>query len=247
MARLGRYAGLLSIDASDTLRPPGFDVMTLLLAMLGGVLAVLQPITDPAGVATSVLDPTLFAVAIFLAMRAAAGISGLAENGVLQVYLAYPVSRLGVGAVLWVSRVLIPAASLLAIPAATASLILYPVVSQAPGRLLAVYAAYLVQALLYGTVFSLIAVKTRSPATSGLFSIAFYFTYTVSAFILVVVSTNLGVPWLSRAGVSLLYYRVVLEALGGAEVAAWQLAAVPAGLAAALAALLLYFHRRFEA
>ena len=240
--------GLLVIDAVESLRPPGFDVMLFLVALLGGVLAVIQPITDPATLVVSVLDPTLLAVAIFLALRAGAGITGLVESGVMQVYLAYPVSRPSAALVLWASRVLLPASVLVAAPVLAASAILYPVASSDPARLAAAVYGYMAQALLYGTAFALIAVKARNPGTASLLSIAFYFTYTVMGIILLALSTTLAEPILANIGKAILYYRTVLDMLTAPEnVEAWQAAWAPLAAAALLAAYLAYFTRRFEA
>ncbi len=221
--------------------------MLFLVAALGGVLSVLQPITDPATLASTVLDPTLFAVAIFLALRAGSGITSLVESGVMQVYLAYPVSRRGAALILWVSRVAMPSLILIATPVIVASLILYPVVAGDPGRLLAGIAGYEAQALLYGTVFALIAVKSRSSGTASLLSIAFYFSYTVAGVILIILSTTLGAPTFGHLGKAILYYRTMLDYLVAVEVTAWQLAFTPTLLVVLLIIYIIYYTRRFEA
>lgn len=221
--------------------------MLFMVAALGGVLSVLQPITDPATLASTILDPTLFAVAIFLALRAGSGITGLVESGIMQVYLAYPVSRRGAALALWVSRVLLPSFILIATPISVASLILYPVVAGDPARLLAGIAGYEAQALLYGTVFAIIAVKSRSSGTASLLSIAFYFSYTVAGLILIILSTTLGAPGLGRLGKAILYYRTILDYLVAGNVSMWQLAFTPALLASLLIIYIIYYTKRFEA
>ncbi|GAB6148167.1 hypothetical protein [Stetteria hydrogenophila] len=260
--RLRSYTSLLSIDAADSLRPPGFDLMLILVAALSAVLTVLQPVTDPASLTVIALDPTLAATALFLAFRAGAGLTSLAESGILQVYLAYPVSRAGLALTLWASRILAPALILVLAPVTVAAVIHYPIVAANPARLAAAVAGYLLQALLYGTGFALIALKSRNSGMASLLSLAFYFTYTATGIILIVLSASLGKETLGEIGYALLLYRAVTNYLHSkaaatlnastptvtllGETQPWQLAVVPALLAAMLAAYILYYTRRLE-
>jgi len=245
-----RLFWLAVLDGLESLRPPGFDLMLLVIAGLGGVLAGIQPLSEPYSVARVVLDPTLFTVALFLALRGASGLAHAASSGIMEVYLSYPVPRWGVALALLASRVVVPAAALLAAPLLVAATLLYGVVARDPLAAAVVYGGYLVQALLYGTVFALIAVAARSPGTASIASITFYFAYNV----LWIISRALSgqVPLLDRLASSLYYnyvaYRyVVREATGaGAQVTLLDATLVPAMAAAAALAFTLYLARRFE-
>ncbi|MEB3787662.1 MAG: hypothetical protein GSR78_02770, partial [Desulfurococcales archaeon] len=81
---------LALVDSSDSLRPPGFDVMMIIIASLGAALATMQPISEPHVAARIILDPTLFAATLFLALRGSAGTAGLVQRGIAAVYLSYP-------------------------------------------------------------------------------------------------------------------------------------------------------------
>ncbi len=66
---------LVVLDSLDSMRPPGFDIMMLVIAALGAVMATIQPASQSYILARLVLEPTLFTVALFLRLR---GLSALA-------------------------------------------------------------------------------------------------------------------------------------------------------------------------
>ncbi len=247
---LARLYWLASLDGLDSLRPPGFDVMLIIIAGLGGVLASIQPLSEPYSAARVVLDPTLFTVALFLALRGSSGLAHSIRSGVVEVYLSYPVSRWQAALALLLSRIIVPAATLLAAPLAVAGIVLYGVIARDPAGYLLVYAGYLVQALLYGTVFALMAVAAKSPGTASVASITFYFAYNV----IWIISQALAgqVAWLERLSSSLYYnyvvYRVAIARGTGAplEVPVLDATLVPLATLLAAAAFTVYIARRFE-
>ncbi len=188
----------------------------------------------------------MFATAIFLALRSAAGITGLIQNGVINTYMSYPVSRLGVAFSLLLSRVLIPAASLLLIPLVVAGIILWPTISSGLGNYALMYMAYLTQALLYGSMFTLIAVISRSPGTASVASIAVYFTYNVLSLIFSVIGSSMGIGFLIDFGDAMGFNYMVYRRLLGETVLVWQLALVPLLTITLISGILAYFTRRFE-
>ncbi len=237
---------LVMIDSSDSLRPPGFDLMILLIATLGAVLASIQPIVEAHVAVRIILDPTLFATAIFLALRSSAGITSLVQSGGINTYMSYPLSRLGVAVGLFLSRVLIPAASLLLVPLIVAGVILWPTISRGLDNYALMYVAYLIQALLYGSMFTVIAVVSRSPGTASVASIAVYFTYNVLSLIFSVLGSSMGVSLLVDIGDAMGFNYMVYRSLLGEHVLLWQLAMVPILTTILIASILTYFTRRFE-
>jgi len=247
----GRALRLAALDGLDSLRPPGFDVMMFVIATLGAVLAAVQPLSEPYALARMILDPTLFTVALFLALRGSAGLAGLIRGGILEVYLSYPVGRVGVAAAILASRILVPAASLLALPLIVASILLYPVVARDPAGLLIVYAGYMVQAVFYGLVFALIAVATKNTGTASIASITFYFAYNVIWFIIRAVSPSPdSILYTAAEALHFNYiayrYAIIRAGTGGLEIGTLQAVLVPAATLALAAAFILYMARRFE-
>ncbi|MCE4613177.1 MAG: hypothetical protein F7C07_05030 [Desulfurococcales archaeon] len=243
---LRRFASLARIDTSDSLRPPGFDLMLLIVSILGAALVAIQPLTQPHTAAAIILNPTLFATSIFLALRSAGGITGLIQSGLAQVYMAYPVSRIQLLLVLLASRILAPALALMSAPLLVAAVILYPVVSSDPESYLVMFSAYLGQAILYGLAFTLISLRARSPGTATIASITFYFAYIVSSILMATLSPALREPLLGELADAMSLYVVVNRYLSGATVDVWQLALVPSLVAILFLAVVAYFTRRFE-
>ncbi len=248
MAR--RSLVLALMDGLDSLRPPGFDLMLFVIATLGAVLAAIQPLSEPYAAARIILDPTLFTVALFLALRGSAGLAGIVRTGIIEVYLSYPVSRRGVALALLASRILVPAASLLAVPLLVAGVLLYPVVSRDPASYLIVYTGYLVQALFYGSVFAAIALASKGTGTASILSITFYFAYNVAWLILQAVSGGMGLLYEVAEAMHFNYiaYRYALIRAGSEwlEITSLQALLVPVATLTVMAALVLYFERRFE-
>ena len=244
--QLRRLVELALVDSSDSLRPPGFDVMMVIIASLGAALATMQPISEPHVAARIILDPTLFAATLFLALRGSAGAAGLVQRGVAAVYLSYPVSRATVYAAIVFSRVLLPAATLLAAPLLVAGLVLLPVIAENPASYVVVFLAYLLQACMYGSVFLLAGLAARNPGTASVASITFYFAYNITMLILSAVGAALGSSIASGIADAMAFYYMIYRILLGVDVAPWQLLLVPALLVAALSIGLVYFTRRFE-
>jgi ABC-2 type transport system permease protein len=247
LGKASRLAALVALDASDTLRPPGFDVMLFIVSAVGAALAVIQPLTSPVAVANAVLDPVVvFAVSLYLAMRASSGIALLASTGVLQVYMAYPISRLELAAALLASRVLAPIATLVGAPLAVAAIALPGAVARGPADYVAQYLAYTLHLTLYGVAFALIALAARSPGTSSIASLTFFFLYTGLYLLLTIASVSLGSTLLRRLAEAMLFYRVTSDYLSGLHVEPWQFLLVPGLLSALLAAYFYVVDRRFE-
>ncbi|MFN4046665.1 MAG: hypothetical protein ACK4H7_04925, partial [Acidilobaceae archaeon] len=173
-----RLQHVMYIDLSDVLRPPGIDLLLVLVAALGTILVSIQPVTSPVLASMMALEPTLIALAIFLALRGAAGVTWLVQSGIMHVYLSYPVSRASIAMVLIASRVVIPSILILGIPLVAALILLGPTLIGGLDKVAVAYLSYIDQAALYGSLFLLIALRVKSQATSGLLSVALYFTYT---------------------------------------------------------------------
>lgn len=247
----GRLLSLVVLDSLDSMRPPGFDVMMLVIAALGAVMSTIQPASQSYVLARMVLEPTLFTVALYLALRGASGVAGLVREQIIEVYMAYPISRLGVLAAIVASRVVIPAVMLLALPITIAGILVYPVVVRDPSSYLLVFSGYLVQSLLYGIVFILIAVAAKNTGTASVLSITFYFAYNVVWLIIQSLSAGLG-EWAQHLEHGMMFQRVTyFTALERAGLPSTPLSAidylmVPATIAAAAAVFTAYFTRRFE-
>lgn len=243
---LSSFYHILYIDVSDTLRPPGLDILVLLLAILGAILVSIQPVTSPLIASRMVLDPTLLALALFLAIRSSAGLATLIQTGVINVYLSYPLSKATIALVLLISRVLIPSLLILAVPLATSIILLGPTMYKGLDVILSSYASFLLQSLLYGSLFILIAVRVRSQASSGILSVAVYFTYIALNLILSGIGSAIGNEILRKVGDSMFLPEIVYHAYTSGDYDIWQLALVPTLATTAMIAYLVYFSRRFE-
>ena len=244
---LGRLATLTALDLADTLKPPGFDVMMVLLAALGGSLAVIQPLTQGYVIVFSVLEITMIAITIFLALRGAAGITSLIESGIMNVYLSYPIPREGVAIVLLVSRVLVPSILLLGAPTLVAVIILWRNVIDNPLEVVAMYSSYLIQAFFYGSVFALISLRAKTPGASGVVSVAFYFVYNVAAVLLAHIGASRGVEELTKIANSMILHIALYNMYSGAyNLDLWNLAFVPLAAGLTASTFIVYFTVRFE-
>ncbi len=243
---LARVYHILYIDLSDALRPPSLDVLVVLLAMLGAILVSIQPVTSPLIASRIALDPTLIATALFLAIRSSAGLATLIQTGVLSLYLTYPVHRATVALIILVSRVLIPSTLILATPLATVTILLGPTLYKGFDVILGMYIAFLFQAILYGGIFLLIAVIVKSQATSGVLSVAAYFTYTALHLILTGIGGAVGNELVRRIGESLYLPDIAYYAYSSPDYEVWQLTIVPGLAVLVLLAYLVYMSRRFE-
>ncbi|MCE4622671.1 MAG: ABC transporter permease [Desulfurococcales archaeon] len=242
---------LVVLDSLDSMRPPGFDIMMLVIAALGAVMATIQPASQSYILARLVLEPTLFTVALYLGLRGASGLASLVRQQIIEVYMSYPISRLGVIISIILSRVVIPAVMLLALPILISGILLYPVVLKDPVAYLLVFSGYLTQALLYGIVFLLIAIISRSSGTASVLSITFYFAYNIIWLLIQSLSSSLG-SWAQHMAIAMKFYRVTyFMALQHAGLQTTGLTLteylfVPSIIVIATVSLVLYFTRRFE-
>ena len=252
MPSRGRLVDLIVLDSLDSLRPPGFDLMVLVIATLGAILGSIQPATSSYLLARLILEPTLFTVALYLALRSAAGVASLVGEGIMEVYLSYPLSRGGLALALVTSRVLVPSLILLSVPLAVAGVILAPVVTRDPLGLLVVFTGYLVQAFFYGIVFLGIALSSRTSGTASILGITFYFAYNIVWMLLATLSPGLG-SGLLRLSVAMKFYEVLYYyamSLSGVhpsiEPGLLGFTLVPTMTLIALAGTIAYFKWRFE-
>lgn len=242
---------LVIMDSIDSMRPPGFDIMMLVIAALGAIMATIQPASQSYILARLVLEPTLFTVALYLGLRGASGLASLVKQQIIEVYMSYPVSRLGVITSILLSRVLIPAAMLLALPIIISGILLYPVVFKDPISYVLVFSGYYVQAILYGVVFLLIAIVSRSSGTASVLSITFYFAYNIIWLLIQSLSSSLG-AWAEHMAIAMKFYRVTyfmaLQHVGlrTMDITLVEYLFVPAIIGASTLSLVLYFTRRFE-
>jgi ABC-2 type transport system permease protein len=243
---LTRVYHILYIDISDVLRPPGLDVLVVLLAMLGAILVSIQPVTSPIIASRTALDPTLLATALFLAIRSSAGLATLIQSGILNLYLTYPIHRVTVAVVLLVSRVVIPSALILAIPLVTVLILLGSTLYRGLDVILGMYLAFLLQAVLYGSVFLLVAVRVKSQATSGVLSVAAYFTYIALQLILTGIGGAIGSDVVRRVGEAMYLPNIAYYAYSNLDYEVWQLTLVPGLSILVILAYLTYMSRRFE-
>ncbi|MEN3000187.1 MAG: hypothetical protein ABDH61_06420 [Acidilobaceae archaeon] len=243
---LRTYYNLLYIDVSDVLRPPGLDVLVLLVAALGSALVTIQPVTSPVVATRIALDPTLFAAALFLAVRGSAGMAYLIQSGIINVYLTYPIGKVPLAVLLVISRVFVPSFVVLAAPLVILSLLLSSVMLKGPEKVLGLYFGFFFQASLYGLLFLLFALRSRSQSTSGLLSVSAYFAYVALALILQAVGRSIGNDLATKVGEAMYLPEMVYSSYlsGGAE--SWQLLFVPSLVAFLFVLVVAYFSRRFE-
>mgnify|MGYP001770691795 FL=1 len=248
MAR--RALELLYMDLWDALRAPAFDVMMLIVGVLSGALIVMAPVSSALGALSpnNFFNPVMISVAvatIYMALRSASELVDMIQGGVLQVYMAYPVSRRTVAWTLYLTRSLIPAVILIGLPALVAAIVLYPVVLRSPLDFLLMWLSYLVQSQLYGTAFLLLATRLRTSGMAIVASISFYFGYVALSFFLDLVGYLDSITVLTQVSNSMGFYYVVYDMLtSGAP--AWEAAVVPSLFIGLLAAYVTYVARRFE-
>ncbi len=241
-----RLQHIMYIDLSDVLRPPGIDFLLVLVAALGAILVSIQPVTDPLMASMTALEPTLIALAIFLALRGAAGVTWLVQSGVMHVYLSYPVSRASIALILIVSRVIIPSLLIMGIPLVVVMILLSPVFIGGLEKVAVTYLSYIYQAALYGSLFLLIALRVKSQATSGLLSVAVYFTYTALHVILWSIGRSIGNEFLEKMGYAMYFPNIIYLVYTGSDYDLKQLFLVPLLATFTIIAVIYYMVRRFE-
>jgi ABC-2 type transport system permease protein len=248
---LRRGLELLYLDLWDALRPPAFDIMLLVVAVLAGALTVMEPVTSAEASISpdNGLNPvylSLFVAVLYVALRGSSDLVNVVQSGVMQVYMSYPVSRATVATVLYVTRVLLPAALLLGLPGLIVGIVLYPVVAKDVQIYLALWASYLLQSQMYGAAFLLMSSRLRSSGTAMVASVSFYFGYITLSTLLDVIGFLDNVKqlvWLSDAmgfHYALYYY------ISGQGEPAWTLFLVPAIYVVLMAAYFTYMVRGFE-
>ncbi|MFP3144491.1 MAG: hypothetical protein RXQ93_05710 [Caldisphaera sp.] len=238
---------LALIDLWDSLRPPSFDIMLILVATLSGILSVLEPVTTPPAVSNAVLGAVLFVTSLYLALRASSDLVNLVQTGVMSLYLTYPISRRNVSLMIYLTRVLLPSIILLGIPALVAGIMLYPVVGKNVNEFLIMWVAYLIQAQLYGSIFVLASNKSKSTGTAAVVSITGYFGYTATSVILALIGSIDNIKILTNISNSMGLYNPVYDILTGINTPIWELFVVPVIFISLFITYIIYFTRRFEA
>lgn len=234
------------VDVSDVLRPPGLDVLILLVAALGSALVTIQPVTSPVVATRIALDPTLFAAALFLAVRGSAGMAYLIQSGIVNVYLTYPIGKVPLAVLLIISRVFVPSLIVLAAPLVILTLLLSSVMLKGPEKALGLYLGFFFQASLYGLLFLLFALRSRSQSTSGLLSVSAYFAYVALALILQAIGRSIDNELVRKVGDAMYLPEMVYSSYMRGGVETWQILFVPTIVVFLFVLIVWYFSRRFE-
>jgi ABC-type transport system involved in multi-copper enzyme maturation permease subunit len=235
------------IDSADSVRPPLFDLLVFTMTFLSAVLSYVQLFSSTVSLALSVLSPSLLAAALYLALRGSAGISHLISDRIMELYMSYPISRGGISVAIYASRVAIPSILLISLPALASGIILLPLIESDISGYLAMYGAFLLQAIFYGTVFIAMSLHTRSTGASSILSLLFYFTYNIISLILSSIASDVN-SLLFRLSRAMSFYLTVSAELESnvAPPHLWEILLVPALTAITFAWYLAYFIRRFE-
>ncbi len=246
-----RAIELLYLDLWDALRPPAFDIMLLIVAVMAGSLTVLQPVsTGLSAIAPSNgFNPvymSLFVTTLYIALRSSSDLVNIVQGGIMQVYMSYPVSRRLVAAVLYLTRSLSPAIVLLGLPALVMGVILYPVVLKDPAQYLAMWASYLLQSQMYGAFFLLISTRLKSPGAAMVASVSFYFGYIAFSTLLGLLGIMDGIELYLRISNAMGFYYATYYYMTPTGEPLWTLFVVPAMYVAFMAAYFIYLDRRFE-
>ncbi|MCG2896305.1 MAG: hypothetical protein L7G95_03005, partial [Acidilobus sp.] len=90
---LRRGLELLYLDLWDALRPPAFDIMLLVVAVLAGALTVMEPVTSAEASISpdNGLNPvylSLFVAVLYVALRGSSDLVNVVQSGVMQVYMS---------------------------------------------------------------------------------------------------------------------------------------------------------------
>ena len=247
--RLPRSIVLAYLDFSDSLRLGLFDAVIFIFTFVGVLLAYLEYYGSSASLAMSILSPTLLATALYLALRSSAGIAHMAGEGVLDIYLTYPLSRPVIAMVILVSRVFVPALIIIGLPALAASIVYYPLIKSETLKFLEMLGAFLLQAIFYGVSFSVIALLAKRGGTASILSLLYYFTYNILSVIL----SNLSSTYESltyKISRAMSFYLVTYQHVNPPSIVTppswWEALLVP-GLTLLLGGVfILYFTRWYE-
>jgi len=244
---VSRTLKLAMLDMLESLKPPSFDAMLIIISVIGASLSALQPLSSSVIVAESILDPLVyFTVALYLAMRVSSGLSELTETGIMEVYLSYPVDRVSLALSLFISRILMPVTILIGAPLLVATVLLYKVVFSDVIGFLEVYAAYVIIMIMYGLAFALIALAVRSSASAAALSMTFMFVYMGLGIILPIIASSTGSRFVNDLSRALNFNVLVSSYLQGVPAKTWQLLVVPIIVAFLFVVYLAYFKYRFE-
>jgi len=238
---------LAVLDMLESLKPPTFDIMLIIISAIGASLSALQPLSNSVIVAENILDPLVyFTVTLYLAMRVSSGVAELVENGIMEVYLSYPIDRISLAISIFVSRILVPTLILVGAPLLVASIILYKVVMANIAGLLEVYGAYIIIITMYGLVFAIVALAVKSSASAAALSMTFAFLYMGLGLILPMIASSTGKMLLVKLSQALNFNVLVSNYLQGAPADLWQLLIVPSILITLYIIYLAYFKYKFE-
>ncbi len=242
-----RTLKLAILDMLESLKPPTFDIMLIIISAIGASLSALQPLSNSVIVAENILDPLVyFTVTLYLAMRVSSGIAELVEDGIMEVYLSYPIDRVSLAISIFVSRILVPTLILVGAPLLVASIILYKVVMTNIVGLLEVYGAYVIIITMYGLVFAIVALAVKSSASAAALSMTFAFLYMGLGLILPMIASSTGKMILVKFSQALNFNVLVSNYLQGAPADLWQLLIVPSLLITLYIIYLAYFKYKFE-
>ena len=243
----GKTLKLAILDMLESLKPPTFDIMLIIISAIGASLSALQPLSNSVIVAENILDPLVyFTVTLYLAMRVSSGIAELVEDGIIEVYLSYPIDRVSLAISIFVSRILVPTLILVGAPLLVASIILYKVVMTNIVGLLEVYGAYVIIITMYGLVFAIVALAVKSSASAAALSMTFAFLYMGLGLILPMIASSTGKMILVKFSQALNFNVLVSNYLEGAPADLWQLLIVPSLLIILYIIYLAYFKYKFE-
>lgn len=242
-----RISGLVVLDMLESLKAPTFDIMLVIISAIGASLSALQPLSNSVIIAENILDPLIyFTVTLYLAMRVSSGIAELIEDGIMEVYLSYPLDRVSLAISLFISRILVPTLILVGAPLLVATVILYKVVLLNIIGLLEVYGAYIIMIVMYGLVFALVALAVRSSASAAALSMTFAFLYMGLGLILPIIASSTGTRVLIDLSQALNFNILVSNYLQGVPAKLWQLLVVPVFMLILYVLYLIYFKYRFE-
>lgn len=243
---MGRITTLFSMDLEDIVRPPVYDALLIVSMILGGLYASILPRVSAVKLAIDVTSIPLFIAIIHLAVRGSAGIASLISNNVLQLYMAYPVSKRTLLTVMLITRVLVPSLLIVGAPLFVSSMLMVNVIAEKPLDVLIVFAGRIIYLYFIGVIFVLIALGAKRPMLAGALSIVFYFAYMFIGGILSVLSFVTGEEIYIHIMRSMMFSDTLNSYLIGMNIPYWTLIPVPVASILTTTLLYMYFTRRFE-
>lgn len=243
---MGRTTVLFSMDLEDIVRPPVYDILLVVSMILGGLYASVIPRVNAVKLAVDVTSIPLFIAIIYLAVRGSAGLASLISNNVLQLYMAYPVSRRTLLTIILLTRILVPSLLIVGAPLLVSSILMASVVVEKPLSTLTVFAGRIIYLYFIGVIFVLIALGAKRPMLAGALSIVFYFAYMFAGGILSVLSFITDNNIYMHIAQSMMFSDTLNSYLIGMNIPYWTLIPVPVASILVTALLYMYFTRRFE-